>query len=133
MAEGLFDHQEPDHDHIAEVRTNWLLVVLTERVLEWVGNTEGRVSSFSSGFPFSKADTSFVQLETLRSRLDTHNTSDPNLHTILGRLETLVDRQEERIQVLESQLEWVQNRQALCPCIQLWTLALVCEIGGGDV
>ena len=39
----------------------------------------------------------------------------------------LVDRQEERIQVLEGQLEWVQSHQALCPCIQSRTLALVCE------
>ena len=60
MAEGLFDHWEPDHVHIAEVRANWLLVVLMERVLERVENTEGRVSLLSSEFPFSKADTSFV-------------------------------------------------------------------------
>ena len=39
----------------------------------------------------------------------------------------MVGRQEERIQALESQLEWVQNHQALCPCIQLWTLASVHE------
>ena len=66
-------------------------------------------------------------METLRSRLDVRNVSDPNLHTILGRLETLVDCQEERIQVLEGQLEWVQSCQALCPCIWSRTLALVCE------
>ena len=34
MAEGLFDRREPDHEHIAEVRANWLSVSLTERVLE---------------------------------------------------------------------------------------------------
>ena len=50
MAEGLFDRRAPDHDHIAEVRANWLSVVLTERVLERVENTEGRVSSLSSEF-----------------------------------------------------------------------------------
>ena len=48
-------------------------------------------------------------MDTLCSRLDARDTSDPNLHTILGRLETLVDRQEERIQALEGQLEWVQS------------------------
>ena len=53
--------------------------------------------------------------------------SDPNLHTILGRLETLVDWQEERIQALEGQLEWVQSRQVLCSCIQSRALASVCE------
>ena len=63
----------------------------------------------------------------LHSRLDDRDASDPNLHEMLGRLETLVDRQEERIQVLEGQLEWVQSRQALCPCIQSRTLMLVCE------
>ena len=46
MAEGLFDCREPDHDHIAEVCANWLSVALTERVLERVENTEGRVSLF---------------------------------------------------------------------------------------
>ena len=46
---------------------------------------------------------------------------------ILGRLETLVDHQEERIQALEGQLEWVQSRQALCPCIRSRALALVRE------
>ena len=46
---------------------------------------------------------------------------------ILGRLETLVDCQEERIQALEGQLEWVQNHQALCPCIQSRTLASICK------
>ena len=66
-------------------------------------------------------------MEVLRSQLDTRDASDPNLHMILGRLETLVNRQEERIQVLESQLEWVQNRQALCPCIRSRTLASVRE------
>ena len=66
-------------------------------------------------------------MDTLRSRLDARDTSDPNLHTILGRLETLVERQEERIQALEGQLEWVQNRQALCPCIRSRTLASVHE------
>ena len=39
----------------------------------------------------------------------------------------LVNCQEERIQALEGQLKWVQSRQAPCPCIQLRTLALVCE------
>ena len=39
----------------------------------------------------------------------------------------MVDRQEERIQSLEGQLEWVQSRQALCPCIRLRTLASVRE------
>ena len=64
-------------------------------------------------------------MDTLRSQLDAWDTSDPNLHTILRRLETLVDRQEERIQALEGQLEWVQSCQALCPCIRLRALALV--------
>ena len=41
----------------------------------------------------------------LCSQLDDRDASDPNLHEMLGRLETLVDRQEERIQVLEGQLE----------------------------
>ena len=63
----------------------------------------------------------------LRSRLDDCDASDPNLHEMLGRLETLVDCQEERIQVLEGQLEWVQACQALCPCIRSRTLALVRE------
>ena len=66
-------------------------------------------------------------MDTLRSRLDARDASDPNLHMILGRLETLVDRQEERIQALEGQLKWVQNRQALCPCIRSRTLVSVCE------
>ena len=44
MAEGLFNRQELDHIHIAEVRANWLSVALTERVLERVENLEGRVS-----------------------------------------------------------------------------------------
>ena len=66
-------------------------------------------------------------MEVLHSQLDAHEESDPNLHTILGRLETLVDHQEERIQTLEGQLDWVQNRQALCPCIRSRTLASVCE------
>ena len=66
-------------------------------------------------------------MEVLRSRLDARDVSDPNLHTILGRLETLVDCQEERIQALEGQLEWVQSCQALCPCIRSRTLALVRE------
>ena len=35
----------------------------------------------------------------------------------------MVDHQEERIQTLEGQLDWVQNHQALCPCIRLRTLA----------
>ena len=63
----------------------------------------------------------------LRSWLDDRDVSDPNLHEMLGRLETLVDRQEERIQALEGQLEWVQSRQALCPCIRSRTLASVHE------
>ena len=46
MAEGLFDHRELDHIHIAEVRANWLSVVLMERVLERVENLKGRVSLF---------------------------------------------------------------------------------------
>ena len=62
-------------------------------------------------------------MEVLCSRLDARDMSNPNLHTMLGRLETLVDHQEERIQTLEGQLEWVQNRQALCPCIRSRTLA----------
>ena len=66
-------------------------------------------------------------MDVLRSRLDARNASDPNLHTILGRLETLVNCQEERIQALEGQLEWVQSRQALCPCIRSRALASVCE------
>ena len=64
-------------------------------------------------------------MEVLRSQLDACEALDPNLHTILGTLETLVDHQEERIQTLEGQLDWVQNRQALCPCIRSRTLALV--------
>ena len=47
MAEGLFDRCKPDHNHIVEVWANWLSVALTERVLERVENTEGRVSSLS--------------------------------------------------------------------------------------
>ena len=66
-------------------------------------------------------------MEVLCSQVDAHEASDPNLHTILGRLETLVDCQEERIQTLESQLDWVQNRQALCPCIRSRTLVSVRE------
>ena len=66
-------------------------------------------------------------MEVLCSQLDTCEVSDPNLHTILGRLETLVDRQEERILTLKGQLEWVQNHQALCPCIRSRTLASVRE------
>ena len=66
-------------------------------------------------------------MRDLRSQLDDCDVSDPNLHTILRRLETLVDCQEERIQVLEGQLKWVQSRQALCPCIQSRTLASVRE------
>ena len=62
-----------------------------------------------------------------RSRLDGRDASDPNLHEMLGRLETLVDRQGEWIQSLEDQLEWVQARQALCPCIRSRTLASVRE------
>ena len=46
---------------------------------------------------------------------------------MLGRLETLVNCQEERIQALEGQLEWVQSRQALSPCIQSRALASVHE------
>ena len=34
MAEGLFNCCEPDHEHIAEMRANWLSVALTEWVLE---------------------------------------------------------------------------------------------------
>ena len=71
-------------------------------------------------------------MEVLHSRLDTCDASDPNLHTILGRLETLVDRQEERIQALEGQLKWVQNHQALCPCIWLRVLVLVHEESEGE-
>ena len=63
----------------------------------------------------------------LRSRLDDHDASDPNLHAMLGGLETLVDCQEMRIQALEGQLEWVQSRQALCPCIRSRALASVRE------
>ena len=37
----------------------------------------------------------------------------------------LVDHQEERIQTLEGQLDWVQNCQALCPCIRSKTLTSV--------
>ena len=66
-------------------------------------------------------------METLCSQLDARDASDPNLHTILRRLETLVNHQEERIQALEGQLEWVQSHQALCPCIRSRTLASVCE------
>ena len=43
MAEGLFDRCEPDHEHIAEMRADWLSVALTERVLERVENVEGQV------------------------------------------------------------------------------------------
>ena len=60
--------------------------------------------------------------------MDACNTSNPNLHTILGRLETLVGHQEERIQSLEGQLKWVQNCQALCPCIWLRALVSVQEV-----
>ena len=67
-----------------------------------------------------------------RSRLDDRDASDPNLHEMLGRLETLVDCQEERIQVLEGQLKWVQSRQALCPCIRSRTLASVHEGSEGE-
>ena len=63
----------------------------------------------------------------LCSRLDHHDVSDPNLHEMLGRLETLVDRQGERIQALEDQLEWVQACQVLCPCIRSRNLAPVRE------
>ena len=66
-------------------------------------------------------------MEVLHSRLDARDASNPNLHTIFGRLETLVDCQEERIQALESQLKWVQSRQALCPCIQSRALTSVHE------
>ena len=66
-------------------------------------------------------------MDILCSRLNTRDVSDPNLHTILGRLETLVDHQEERIQALEGQLEWVQSHQALCPCIRSRALASVRE------
>ena len=48
MAEGLFNRREPDHEHIAEMRANWLSVALTERVLEHVENVEGRVWTFLS-------------------------------------------------------------------------------------
>ena len=48
MAEGLFNRREPDHEHIAEMRANWLSVALTERVLEHVENVEGRVWIFLS-------------------------------------------------------------------------------------
>ena len=58
MVEGLFDHREPDHIHIAEVRANWLLVALMERVLERVENVEGRVSPSFLG-TFGGADSSF--------------------------------------------------------------------------
>ena len=43
MAEGLFNRHEPDHEHIAEMRANWLSVALTEQVLERVENVEGQV------------------------------------------------------------------------------------------
>ena len=56
----------------------------------------------------------------LRSRLDDRDASDPNLHEMLGRLETLVDRQEERIQVLEGQLEWVQGPAAAAQFLYLF-------------
>ena len=46
MAEGLFNCRDPDHVHIAKMQANWMLIVLMERVLERVENTEGRVSSF---------------------------------------------------------------------------------------
>ena len=46
MAEGLFNRREPDHEHIAEMRANWLSVALTEWVLERVENVEGRVRIF---------------------------------------------------------------------------------------
>ena len=39
----------------------------------------------------------------------------------------MVECQEERIQTLEGQLDWVQNHQALCPCIRSRTLASVCK------
>ena len=68
----------------------------------------------------------------LCSQLDDHDASDPNLHKMLGRLETLVDRQEERIWVLEGQLEWVQSCQALCPWIWSRTLVSVREGSEGE-
>ena len=37
----------------------------------------------------------------------------------------LANHQEESIQALKGQLKWVQNCQALCPCIQLRTLVSV--------
>ena len=43
MAKGLFDRREPDHEHIAEMRANWLSVALTKQVLERVENIEGWV------------------------------------------------------------------------------------------
>ena len=43
MVEGLFNRREPDHEHIAEMRANWLSVALTKRVLERVENVKGRV------------------------------------------------------------------------------------------
>ena len=51
MAEGLFDHQELDHIHIAEVWANWMSVVLMEWVLERVENLETRVQVFFSLTP----------------------------------------------------------------------------------
>ena len=63
----------------------------------------------------------------LHSHLDDCEAADPNLHEILGRLEMLVERQGERIKALEGQLEWVQNRQSLCPCIRSRNLTAVSE------
>ena len=60
MAESLFDRQDPDHVHIAEMHANWMSVALTEWVLERVENTKGRVSSFLLVFPSSEADASLV-------------------------------------------------------------------------
>ena len=60
MAEGLFDRREPDHEHIAEMRANWLSVALTEWVLERVENVEGRVRVSSSSDVLARAKPFFL-------------------------------------------------------------------------
>ena len=45
MSEGLFDRREPDIPQSGEEQAMWLLVAMTERVLERVENLESRVHS----------------------------------------------------------------------------------------
>ena len=64
MTEGLFDRREPDHEHIAEMRANWLSVALTEQVLEQVENVEGRVRIYSSSDAWPGLNFSIPRWET---------------------------------------------------------------------